>query len=115
VGTPDDDGAGRDGGQARPVSSGEVVGGIFVGLVVTFIYMAVLSGVSISMDDADGLSTGENWMLFAASLLPLVVSVAVLSSRALRQSAAGFVMGFAIGTLALSGLCTSLAVPGLSG
>ena len=95
----------------REVKGWGVVIGIALGLVATFVWMLIVFIVALSMDnDTKRL---PDWLVFALFVLPLPVSILLLCVRRTRQAAAGFVMGMAIGTLMIAGLCTSFIVPGL--
>ena len=104
-----------DPNREHPVARSEVGSGVVFGLIVTFIYAAVVTSVSISRDVAGGLSTSEDWLFLAAYLVPVLLAASALASRKLRQTAAGFVMGLAIGVLLISGLCATSALPSLVG
>ena len=95
----------------REVKGWAVAVGIGLGLVATFVWMLIVFVVALSMDnDTKRL---PDWLVFALFVLPLPVSILLLCVRRTRQAAAGFVMGMAIGTLMIAGLCTSFIVPGL--
>ncbi len=95
----------------REVKGWAVAVGIGLGLVATFVWMLIVFIVALSMEnDTKRL---PDWLIFALFVLPLPVSILLLGFRRTRQAAAGFVMGMAIGTLMIAGLCTSFIVPGL--
>ena len=95
----------------REVKGWAVAVGIGLGLVATFVWMLIVFMVALSMEnDTKRL---PDWLIFALFVLPLPVSILLLCFRRTRQAAAGFVMGMAIGTLMIAGLCTSFIVPGL--
>ena len=95
----------------REVSGWGVVVGIVLGLVATFVWMLIVFVVALSMDnDTKRL---PDWLVFALFILPLPLAILLLCFRRTRQAGAGFVMGLAIGTLMIAGLCTSFIVPGL--
>ena len=95
----------------REVKGWAVAVGIGLGLVATFVWMLIVFMVALSMEnDTKRL---PDWLIFALFVLPLPVSILLLCVRRTRQAAAGFVMGMAIGTLMIAGLCTSFIVPGL--
>jgi hypothetical protein len=95
----------------REVKGWAVAVGIGLGLVATFVWMLIVFMVALSMEnDTKRL---PDWLIFALFVLPLPVSILLLGFRRTRQAAAGFVMGMAIGTLMIAGLCTSFIVPGL--
>ena len=95
----------------REVKGWAVAVGIGLGLVATFVWMLIVFIVALSMEnDTKRL---PDWLVFALFVLPLPVSILLLCVRRTRQAAAGFVMGMAIGTLMIAGLCTSFIVPGL--
>ena len=95
----------------REVKGWAVAVGIALGLVATFVWMLIVFIVALSMEnDTKRL---PDWLVFALFVLPLPVSILLLGFRRTRQAAAGFVMGMAIGTLMIAGLCTSFIVPGL--
>jgi hypothetical protein len=101
-----------DESKPRRASGGEVAGGLVVGLVVTFLYMTVIFVATLDTTNAHG-STADNGLVFVLSVLPFLGSILLLCFRRTRQAGAGFVMGFAIGTLVPAGLCTSSTIPGL--
>jgi hypothetical protein len=85
--------------------------GIVLGLVATLVWMLIVFFVALSMEnDTQRL---PDWLIFALFVLPLPVSILLLCIRRTRQAAAGFVMGMAIGTIMIAGLCSSFIVPGL--
>jgi hypothetical protein len=95
----------------REVKGWAVAVGIGLGLVATFVWMLIVFMVALSIEnDTKRL---PDWLVFALFVLPLPVSILLLCFRRTRQAAAGFVMGMAIGTLMIAGLCTSFIVPGL--
>ena len=95
----------------REVKGWAVAVGIALGLVATFVWMLIVFIVTLSMEnDTKRL---PDWLVFALFVLPLPVSILLLCVRRTRQAAAGFVMGMAVGTLMIAGLCTSFIVPGL--
>jgi drug/metabolite transporter (DMT)-like permease len=85
--------------------------GIVLGLVATFVWMFAVFIVALSLENST--SSTSDGLVFALLILPLPLSIGLLCWRRTRQAAAGFVMGLAIGTLALAGLCSSFVVPGL--
>ncbi len=87
--------------------------GIVVGLFGSFVWMVFVFATAYSTLETGGGSTTEDALVSAALLLPVPVSILLLCFRRTRQAAAGLVMGMAIGTLVLAGLCSSLIVPGL--
>jgi hypothetical protein len=98
-------------GQSRPIKGWAVATGIVIGLVGTFAWMFVIFIVALSMENSpDSL---PDWLIFALFILPLPASILLLCVRRTRQAAAGIVMGLAIGTLLVAGLCSSFIVPGL--
>jgi hypothetical protein len=89
-----------------------VVTGIVVGLVGTFVWMAVVFVVALSQENRPDQLPGV--VVFVLLVLPLPMSILLLCFRRTRQAAAGLVMGVAIGTLVLAGLCGGLvALPAL--
>jgi hypothetical protein len=89
--------------------------GIVLGLVATFVWMVVIFTVAYSLSSEQSRSAGTyDWLVFVLFVLPLPVAILLLCFRRTRQAAAGFVMGMAIGTLLLAGVCSSLIVPGLT-
>jgi hypothetical protein len=105
-----------DASSGRPDPPGQVRGwpvaiGILLGLVATFVWMFVVFVVALSMENSpDSL---PDWVIFGLFILPLPTAILLLCFRRTRQAAAGFVMGLAIGTLAVAGICSSFIVPGL--
>jgi hypothetical protein len=101
-------------GEPAPIRGGLLVLGIVLGLVATVIWMTVVFVVAIGQENSQ-TSSINGVAVFVAWLLPLPLSILLLCFRRTRQAAAGFVMGLAIGTLVLAGLCTSILLPGLTG
>ncbi len=100
-----------DPGRPREIKGWSVAIGIVLGLVATLVWMFVVFALALSMENSpDSL---PDWLMFGLFILPLPVSVLLLCFRRTRQAAAGFVMGLAIGTLAVAGICGSFIVPGL--
>ena len=98
--------------QPNQVRGGLVAIGVVVGVVATFVWMAVVLVVGISQENNSGGIA--DWVVFVLFFLPLPLSILLLVFRRTRQAAAGFVMGLAIGVLVLAGLCSGLVVlPGL--
>ena len=85
--------------------------GVVLGLVATFVWMFAVFIVALSMENST--ERLPDWLIFVLFILPLPVSVLLLCFRRTRQAAAGFVMGMAIGTLVVAGVCSSFIVPGL--
>ena len=102
------------GGSGEPsrIRGGLVALGVVLGVVATFVWMAVVLVVGLSQENNSGGI--PDWVVFVLFFLPLPLSVLLLVFRRTRQAAAGFVMGLAIGVLVLAGLCSGLVVlPGL--
>jgi hypothetical protein len=98
-------------GQPGQIKGWAVATGIVIGLVVTFAWMFLIFIVALSMENSpDSL---PDWLIFGLFILPLPASILLLCFRRTRQAAAGIVMGMAIGTLLVAGLCSSFIVPGL--
>jgi len=97
--------------QPRPIKGGSVAIGIVLGLVATFAWMFVVFIVALSMENSP--DSVPDWLVFGLFILPLPVAILMLCFRRTRQAAAGFVMGLAIGTLVVAGICSSFIVPGL--
>jgi hypothetical protein len=93
-----------------------VVIGIIVGIVGTVIWMTGVFVVAYSLSSETSRSNGRyDWLIFVLFILPLPLAILLLCFRRTRQAAAGLVMGLAIGTLVLAGLCSGLvALPGLT-
>jgi hypothetical protein len=88
--------------------------GIVVGLVGTFVWMVVVFAVAYSWEAETSRSGGASeWLIFLLFIAPFPVAIVMLCFRRTRQAAAGLVLGLAIGSLAVAGLCGSLIVPGL--
>jgi hypothetical protein len=97
--------------EPRQVKGWAVAVGIAIGFVVTIAWMFVIFIVALSMENSpDSL---PDWLIFALFILPLPASILLLCVRRTRQAAAGIVMGLAIGSLVVAGLCSSFIVPGL--
>jgi hypothetical protein len=92
-----------------------VVMGAVAGLVVTVVWMTVVFAVAYSFSAEQGRSsTLADVLVFALFIAPLPISVLLLCFRRTRQAAAGFVMGLAVGTLILAGLCGSMLLTSLT-
>jgi hypothetical protein len=88
--------------------------GVVLGLVGTIVWMTVVFAVAYSFEAETNRSGGAtDWLIFLLFIAPFPLAVLMLCFRRTRQAAAGFVLGMAIGTLAIAGLCGSLIVPGL--
>ena len=97
--------------QPPQVRGWAVAVGIVIGFVVTFAWMFIIFIVALSMENSpDSL---PDWLIFVLFVLPLPASILLLCFRRTRQAAAGIVMGMAIGTLVVAGVCSSFIVPGL--
>jgi hypothetical protein len=89
--------------------------GIVLGLVVTVVWMTTVFATAYSFTAETGRSSGvADVLIFVLFIAPLPLSILLLCFRRTRQMAAGLVMGMAIGTLALAGLCGSLILPSLT-
>jgi len=89
--------------------------GILLGLVVTVVWMTTVFATAYSFSsETSRSSTGVDLLVFALFIAPLPISILLLCFRRTRQMAAGLVMGMAIGTLVLAGLCGSFLLPGLT-
>ena len=98
----------------RQVKGWVVAIGIVLGLVVTVVWMTTVFATAYSFTAETGRSsTIADVLIFILFIAPLPASILLLCFRRTRQMAAGLVMGMAIGTLALAGLCSSFIVPGL--
>ena len=97
---------------SNPIRGWTVVGGIVLGLLATFVWMTVVFVIALSQENQTG--GAHDWLVFALFVVPLPIAVAMLCWRRTRQAGAGFVMGLAIGTLVLAGICSSLVVPGIT-
>jgi hypothetical protein len=96
----------------REVKGWAVAIGIVLGLFGTVVWMTIVFTVaySFSMEQA---TNSTDALVFVFFILPFPVALLLLCFRRTRQAAAGFVLGMAIGTLLIAGLCTSIIVPGL--
>lgn len=99
----------------RQVKGWVVAIGIVLGLVVTVVWMTTVFATAYSFTpEAGRSSTVADVLIFILFIAPLPASILLLCFRRTRQMAAGLVMGMAIGTLALAGLCGSLILPSLT-
>ena len=99
----------------REVTGWGVIVGIVLGLVVTVVWMTTVFATAYSFTaEAGRSSTIADVLIFILFIAPLPASILLLCFRRTRQMAAGLVMGMAIGTLALAGLCGSLILPSLT-
>jgi hypothetical protein len=90
--------------------------GIIVGIVGTVIWMTVVFVIAYSIFSTEQSRSGAavDVLVFVLFILPLPLAILLLCFRRTRQAAAGLVMGLAIGTLVLAGLCSGLvALPAL--
>lgn len=83
----------------RRVEPGAVVGGIVLGVVLTWLSFAVVLLNGTPSDS--GIPTPA----VLALVLPGVVGVALLAHPRSRQAGAGFLMGLAIGMITGAGVC----------
>ncbi len=91
-----------------------VIGGIILGVVVTFVWLFVVFVAALSLDPDGNTTATQDVLIFLVFVLPFLGAIALLCFRRTRQAGAGLVMGMAIGSLALAGVCGSLVVlPGL--
>jgi hypothetical protein len=95
------------GGPDQPgrIRGGAVAGGIVLGIVGTIVWMTIVFVAVLSVS-SEGDTGAYDWLIGILFFLPLPVSILLLVFRRTRQAAAGFVMGLAIGTLVLAGLCS---------
>ena len=100
--------------EPRQIRGWAVAVGIVLGLVATFAWMFVVFIVAYSLSSDQSRSTANvDWLVFVLFVLPLPVAILLLCWRKTRQAAAGIVMGMAIGTLLIAGVCSSFIIPGL--
>ncbi len=98
--------------EPRQIRGGLVALGIVLGLVATFVWMSIVFVVALSQENQSGRV--PDWLVFVLFVVPLPLAILLLVLRRTRQAAAGFVMGLAIGTLILAGLCSGIvALPAL--
>jgi hypothetical protein len=82
------------------VSRGQVIGGVVLGLLLTFLANVALFVVLYSM-------AGENpWLNAVPFLLPAIGVVVLLVPR-WRRTGAGLLMGLAIGSIVFAGVCAA--------
>ena len=99
----------------RQVKGWAVAIGILLGLVVTVVWMTTVFVTAYSFTAESGRSsTVADVLIFLLLIAPLPIAILLLCFQRTRQMAAGLVMGMAIGTLALAGLCGSMLLPGLT-
>jgi hypothetical protein len=92
-----------------------VIVGIVVGLVVTWVWVVVVLLVGYgTATSSDVSSNATGVVVVVLALAPFVGAILLLCFRRTRQLGAGLVMGVAIGTLVLAGVCGSLFIPGLT-
>jgi hypothetical protein len=104
----------EDPGDLRPIRGWAVAIGVVLGLVGTFVWMTVVFAVAYSWEAETSRSgSSSDWLIFGLLILPFPLAVLMLCFRRTRQAAAGLILGLAIGSLAIAGLCGSLLVPGL--
>jgi hypothetical protein len=92
-----------------------VIIGIVLGVVLALVWVIAVFLVgygTASSSDVSGDVAGV--VVVVMALLPVVGAVVLLCYRRTRQLGAGLVMGMAIGTLVLAGVCGSLLVPGMT-
>ena len=98
----------------REVRGWLVAIGVVLGLVGTFVWMTIVFIVAYSFSMEQATSSDRiDALVFVSFILPFPVALLLLVFRRTRQAAAGFVMGMAIGTLLVAGVCSSFIVPGL--
>jgi hypothetical protein len=89
-----------------------IVLGVVLGIVATFVWFFLVFVFALSLEN--DASAPADWLVFLLFVLPLPLSIVLLVVRRTRQAAAGFVMGLAIGTIAIAGFCASLTLPGIT-
>lgn len=100
--------------EPRTVRGWAVVIGVVLGLLGTVVWMTVVFLVAYSLSTEQTRSGSDyDGLIVVLFFLPFPLAVLLLCFRRTRQAAAGFVMGMAIGTLVLAGVCGSMIVPGL--
>ena len=98
--------------EPRQIRGGLVALGIVLGLVATFVWMFIVFVIALSQENQ--ANRAPDWLVFVLFVAPLPLAILLLVLRRTRQAAAGFVMGLAIGTLILAGLCSGIvALPAL--
>jgi hypothetical protein len=96
------------------VHAASVIGGIILGVVLTFVWLFVVFVAAFSLDPNGNTTAVQDVLIFGFFVLPFIGAIVLLCFRRTRQAGAGLVMGMAIGSLALAGVCGSLVVlPGL--
>jgi uncharacterized membrane protein len=107
-------GDGSDAPRQGQIHAASVIGGVILGVVVTFVWLFVVFVAALSLDPNGTTTTAQGVLIFAVFVLPFVAAIVLLCFRRTRQAGAGLVMGMAIGSLALAGVCGSIVVlPGL--
>ena len=100
--------------QPRQIRGWAVAIGVVLGLIGTFVWMVVVFAVAYSWEAETSRSGGaSDWLIFLLFILPFPLAILLLCFRRTRQAAAGLILGLAIGSLAIAGLCGSMFVPGL--
>ena len=95
--------------EPRQIRGWAVAIGVALGLVGTFVWMTVVFGVAYSFEAETSRSGGAaDVLIFILFILPFPVAVLLLCFRRTRQAAAGLLLGMAIGSLAIAGLCGSI-------
>ena len=93
----------------QPIDSGgmsstvKVVLGLVIGIFAGF-FLWIVAAIGFS---AGGTSSGSDFLFFAA-VAPLVVPAPLLIWQATRPWAVGLLMGTALSSIGMSGLCASL-------
>ena len=95
------------------IQAGPLIGGGVVGLIVGFIAAVAMTLVGALI--YDGLDSANDAYFVLPQLLPLAVSVFLLSFKRTRMAAAGLVMGIAIGMIVTPGMCVALFGSGAMG
>jgi hypothetical protein len=100
--------------EPRKIRGWAVAIGVGLGLVGTIVWMTLVFAVAYSFEmETSGSGGASDVLIFILFILPFPVALLLLCFRRTRQAAAGFVLGMAIGTLAIAGLCGSIIVPSL--
>lgn len=86
------------------VRTGQVIGGAVVGFILTWLLFAVVV-MSVYAQYGESTGTAQNVLVGAGLLtLPIVFGLLLIPRRT-RHWGAGFLMGFAIGSISGAGVC----------
>jgi hypothetical protein len=99
---------------ASPIRPLPLIGGLVLGLVVCWGWIAVtlIVGLGVAYGNDSGFPAVIG-LVFA--VVPVVIGIVLLVRPRTRQVGAGFLMGLSVGFIVGAGVCASLFAPGVLG